>query len=82
MSTVIHLVNNHKITTVQLVFDFDFGEIKRSHIEYMYTGIYCALMSGQFDSIRVVYFNRSQFFKISSTIKSHEKLCFFVPSTM
>ena len=36
-----------------------FNWIKRSHIEF--TGIYCALMSGSFDSIIVVHFNRTQF---------------------
>ena len=54
------------------MFLFYFWGIKRSHIEYMYTVIYCALMFAHFDSMSIVHFNRTQVFNISATIKSHE----------
>ena len=56
------LANWHvwKSQNYQCPCDVFFNWIKRSHIEF--TGIYCALMSGRFDSIIVVHFNRTQFF--------------------
>jgi len=45
----------HEITSLHVMFIF--GWTKRSHILYMYPGIYCAL-SDHLDSKSVVHFNR------------------------
>jgi len=35
----------------------------------MYTGMYCALMLGHFDSISLKYFNQTQIVNISTTLR-------------